>query len=255
MELRGARAVLAEGAASQVPATLGTPDDRSLPRAGWPNVGRGGVMIRAMRSLGGMVRIGAALAIAALVAAACSSSSHDSAPAASTSLPSATAGAPAPSVPTPANLVVANVSPAVRQTIEGFGASGAWWPIELAKFPRRRATLGRDDAVHRRRHRAVGLPLQHRRRWRGRHEPPSARRRSSRTTPPGSSFLRAASTRGRADPHRLRQQRAAALHDERQGVRRQSEAGHGSARTRSTSSTSSSRCTTATTSRCSTSAR
>ncbi|MCU1464596.1 MAG: hypothetical protein JWM72_524 [Actinomycetia bacterium] len=89
-------------------------------------------MILRMRVLGGVVRCAAALSVAALATAACSSSSHTSAPAGSTS---STASAPAPSVATPANLVVANVSPAVRQTIQGFGASGAWWPIDLASFP------------------------------------------------------------------------------------------------------------------------
>ncbi len=27
------------------------------------------------------------------------------------------------------------VSPSARQTIQGFGASGAWWPIDLVHFP------------------------------------------------------------------------------------------------------------------------
>jgi O-glycosyl hydrolase len=34
-----------------------------------------------------------------------------------------------------ANLPVVTVDPAPRQTIAGFGASGAWWPIDLAQFP------------------------------------------------------------------------------------------------------------------------
>jgi len=35
----------------------------------------------------------------------------------------------------PANLPLARVEPAPRQTIDGFGASGAWWPNDLATFP------------------------------------------------------------------------------------------------------------------------
>jgi O-glycosyl hydrolase len=34
-------------------------------------------------------------------------------------------------------LAVARVDPAPAQTIDGFGASGAWWPNDLAKFPPR----------------------------------------------------------------------------------------------------------------------
>ena len=41
----------------------------------------------------------------------------------------------------------------------------------------------------------------------------------------GRTFLRVAERRAGADPHRLRQQRAAAVHDERQVVRRRAEAG------------------------------
>jgi O-glycosyl hydrolase len=36
----------------------------------------------------------------------------------------------------PANTPVVHVNNAPAQTIEGFGASGAWWPIDLAHFPR-----------------------------------------------------------------------------------------------------------------------
>ncbi|HEV7525843.1 MAG TPA: glycoside hydrolase, partial [Acidimicrobiia bacterium] len=38
-------------------------------------------------------------------------------------------------VATPPNAKVARVVPAPAQTIEGFGASGAWWPNDLARFP------------------------------------------------------------------------------------------------------------------------
>src|SRR5665213_2771588 len=90
-----------------------------------------GVMILRMRALGGCLRVGATVLVAVLVAAACSSSSHSSSP-----KPTVTAvTAPPTSVPTPAGLAVAQVSPVARQTIAGFGASGAWWPIDLASFP------------------------------------------------------------------------------------------------------------------------
>ncbi len=86
-------------------------------------------MIGAMRSLGVVVRA----AVAVLVATGCSSSSS------STAKPnvSTTVTAPASSIPTPPGLQVATVSPVARQTIQGFGASGAWWVNDLAKFPTR----------------------------------------------------------------------------------------------------------------------
>jgi O-glycosyl hydrolase len=36
---------------------------------------------------------------------------------------------------TPRNLKLASVSLTAQQSIDGFGASGAWWPIDIAKFP------------------------------------------------------------------------------------------------------------------------
>jgi len=67
----------------------------------------------------------------ALAAGACSSGSS------AAKHPPETSGAPATTVPlvSGANLPVVTVSPEARQTIAGFGASGAWWPIDLAKFP------------------------------------------------------------------------------------------------------------------------
>jgi O-glycosyl hydrolase len=38
-------------------------------------------------------------------------------------------------VKTPANLAIATVDSASQQTIDGFGASGAWWPNDLVNFP------------------------------------------------------------------------------------------------------------------------
>ncbi len=38
-------------------------------------------------------------------------------------------------IATPAGLTVPKISPTAAQRIDGFGASGAWWPNDLAKFP------------------------------------------------------------------------------------------------------------------------
>src|SRR5689334_4428489 len=38
-------------------------------------------------------------------------------------------------VPTPPNAAAVVVSPTPQQTISAFGASGAWWPNDLAHFP------------------------------------------------------------------------------------------------------------------------
>ncbi len=74
-----------------------------------------------------MRRGGLIVAVAvAVLAAACSSSKHAAKP---------RAPATTTTIATPANIVVARVAAAPAQTIEGFGASGAWWPIDLAKFP------------------------------------------------------------------------------------------------------------------------
>ncbi len=83
-------------------------------------------------------RAAAAFVVAAIVAGACSSSSHTTKPKQSPPLSfSVPPGlVPSETVPTPANLHVATVGAAARQTMQGFGASGAWWPIDLAKFPK-----------------------------------------------------------------------------------------------------------------------
>src|SRR5437868_3899240 len=70
------------------------------------------------------------IAVAVLLMAACSSSSSSSSKEPPTTQPDI-----ASSVPTPAGLRVATVSATARQTIQGFGASGAWWPIDLVHFP------------------------------------------------------------------------------------------------------------------------
>jgi O-glycosyl hydrolase len=57
--------------------------------------------------------------------ASCSSSKHASEPAPATTT----------TIATPADLVVAQVLDAPAQTINGFGASGAWWPNDLVHFP------------------------------------------------------------------------------------------------------------------------
>ena len=55
----------------------------------------------------------------------CSSSKHAAPPAPATTT----------TIATPANLTVARVAAAPAQMIEGFGASGAWWPNDLVRFP------------------------------------------------------------------------------------------------------------------------
>jgi O-glycosyl hydrolase len=74
------------------------------------------------------------LIVAVVLVGSCSSSGH--------------AAKPTPTTPatiaTPANLTVARVAAAPAQTIEGFGASGAWWPNDLVKFP---ANTQRDVAA------------------------------------------------------------------------------------------------------------
>jgi O-glycosyl hydrolase len=73
--------------------------------------------------------VGTALVALALGLAACSSSSTPGKGTGST-----TTVAP---VATPSDLRVARVSATAAQTVEGFGASGAWWPIDLVRFPPR----------------------------------------------------------------------------------------------------------------------
>src|SRR5438128_8231665 len=71
-----------------------------------------------------MRRAIATIAVSVL-AAACSSSKHAGPPVAATTT----------TIATPANLTVVRVANAPRQTIDGFGASGAWWPNDLVGFP------------------------------------------------------------------------------------------------------------------------
>ena len=78
--------------------------------------------------------VGSAAGATIVLLAACSSSSHQTTPAPART--STTRPAPSPvTVATPPDLRVALVAPVAAQTIEGFGASGAWWPIDLAQFP------------------------------------------------------------------------------------------------------------------------
>ena len=71
-----------------------------------------------------MRRAIATIAVFALVAS-CSSSKHAAPPEPATST----------TIATPLNLTVVRVAAAPAQTIDGFGASGAWWPNDLVKFP------------------------------------------------------------------------------------------------------------------------
>ncbi|HYL53043.1 MAG TPA: glycoside hydrolase [Acidimicrobiia bacterium] len=68
--------------------------------------------------------LGVCIAVAAM-AAACSVPKAAAPPASTTSA----------TVEAPAGLTVALVSATAAQRIDGFGASGAWWPNDLAKFP------------------------------------------------------------------------------------------------------------------------
>ncbi len=70
-----------------------------------------------------MRRAIATIAVWALVAS-CSSSKHAAPPEPATRT----------TIATPANLTVVHVAAAPAQTINGFGASGAWWPNDLVKF-------------------------------------------------------------------------------------------------------------------------
>jgi len=76
-----------------------------------------------------------ALITSVALLAACSSSSDSTRPASPSTRAIAASATTPPTVATPADLVVARVSPIAAQTIQGFGASGAWWPIDLADFP------------------------------------------------------------------------------------------------------------------------
>jgi O-glycosyl hydrolase len=75
-------------------------------------------------------RCGVAAALVVAAGACSSGSSSNNRP------PETTTGASAaPTVVSGAHLPVVTVSSSARQTIAGFGASGAWWPIDLAHFP------------------------------------------------------------------------------------------------------------------------
>ncbi len=71
-----------------------------------------------------MRRVIVTITVSALVAS-CSASRH-----AAPAVPATTT-----TMATPTNLTVARVVAAPAQTIDGFGASGAWWPNDLVKFP------------------------------------------------------------------------------------------------------------------------
>src|SRR5439155_825588 len=71
-----------------------------------------------------MWRAIATITVSALVAS-CSASRH-----ATPSVPATTT-----TIAAPANLTVVRVAAAPAQTIDGFGASGAWWPNDLVRFP------------------------------------------------------------------------------------------------------------------------
>lgn len=83
-----------------------------------------------MSSRRGISRCGAATALALVLAACSSGSSSSTSPNGNTAASTTT-----PRVVSGANLSVVTVNPTARQTIAGFGASGAWWPIDLARFP------------------------------------------------------------------------------------------------------------------------
>jgi O-glycosyl hydrolase len=74
-----------------------------------------------------LTRALACVAVVAALMAACSSSpKHTSAPTATTP----------PTIVTPPGLPVVTVSAQAAQRIDGFGASGAWWPNDLIHFPK-----------------------------------------------------------------------------------------------------------------------
>ena len=64
------------------------------------------------------------IAVSAFVTS-CSSSRHAAPPVLGTTT----------TIATPANLTVVRVAATPAQTIDGFGASGAWWPSDLVRFP------------------------------------------------------------------------------------------------------------------------
>src|SRR5215207_9925171 len=72
-----------------------------------------------------MRRAGLMGAVVALVASCSSMLSASSAPATVTPIAAQR------------DLAVARVDPAAAQRIDGFGASGAWWPNDLVRFPPR----------------------------------------------------------------------------------------------------------------------
>src|SRR6266508_6717787 len=72
-----------------------------------------------------MRRAGLTGAVVALVVSCSSMHTASSAP------------APVTAVAAQQDLAVARVDPVAAQRIDGFGASGAWWPNDLARFPPR----------------------------------------------------------------------------------------------------------------------
>jgi O-glycosyl hydrolase len=78
---------------------------------------------------------GAVLIVAGVaLIASCTSSKHTTKPTPATTT----------TIATPANLTVASVVSVPAQKIDAFGASGAWWPNDLAKFPPREKKLVAD---------------------------------------------------------------------------------------------------------------
>jgi O-glycosyl hydrolase len=74
----------------------------------------------------------ATLVALAVLGSACHSSGHAAKAAPATSAPTT----PTPTtIATPAGLTIARVVAAPAQTMQGFGASGAWWPNDLVAFP------------------------------------------------------------------------------------------------------------------------
>src|SRR5258708_10028174 len=85
-----------------------------------------GVRAVAEASLGTLAAMRRAILVVVVVvlAASCSSSAHS----AHSAHPVPTTAATITTITTPAHLAVVSIVAAPAQTIEGFGASGAWWP-------------------------------------------------------------------------------------------------------------------------------
>ena len=193
----------------------------------------------------------ALMVVAVVVLAACSSSNPGRSVASSTT--NGPRSSPA-TIPTPANFLVARREPDRSADGRRLRRIGRVVADRSREVPDRSAARGRPHVVLGLGHPALGLPIQHRRRW-GRRERtrPCAeavpRRHGGAHVP----AIRECGARARVD--RLRQQRAAEVHDQRQVVRRQPETRDGRRVRASTWPESCAVCTTETTSRCSSSAR